>query len=363
MTRCVSGCRRGRARRASSDPTLPVEFGGLGLGHGRPGAGVRGGRLLAVRPAGAATQPRPTRATASPGLVADTAQRDHFLAPLAGGEVRSAFAMTEPAPGAGSDPSPADDPAEPVSGGWRDQRREDVHHRRRRRGLHRSSWPARRACPGDAGGATMFLAPADTPGIRRRAARAHDGPVDARAATATSCFEGCRGPRRRRAGRGGRGFPLRAGAPRPGPDDPRHAVARRRPPGPRRGPRLRVASGWPSASRLGDLGMVQQHDRRQRDRPRRRPGRCCWRPAAELGRGRSRLEATSIAKAFAGEALYRVADRATQICGGLGVSARPAGRARSLSELRPFRIYDGPSEVHRWSIARRALRQAARDRA
>jgi hypothetical protein len=24
--------------------------------------------------------------------------------------------------------------------------------------------------------------------------------------------------------------------------------------------------------------------------------------------------------------------------------------------VRPFRIYDGPSEVHRWSIARRVLR-------
>ena len=30
-------------------------------------------------------------------------------------------------------------------------------------------------------------------------------------------------------------------------------------------------------------------------------------------------------------------------------------------EVRPFRIYDGPSEVHRWSIARRAVR--ARQRA
>jgi hypothetical protein len=25
--------------------------------------------------------------------------------------------------------------------------------------------------------------------------------------------------------------------------------------------------------------------------------------------------------------------------------------------VRPFRIYDGPSEVHRWSIAQRVLRQ------
>jgi alkylation response protein AidB-like acyl-CoA dehydrogenase len=33
--------------------------------------------------------------------------------------------------------------------------------------------------------------------------------------------------------------------------------------------------------------------------------------------------------------------------------------ARLLRETRPFRIYDGPSEAHRWSIARRILRGAA----
>lgn len=35
--------------------------------------------------------------------------------------------------------------------------------------------------------------------------------------------------------------------------------------------------------------------------------------------------------------------------------------ARISREIRPFRIYDGPSEVHRWSIARRAVRRIAGD--
>ena len=66
-------------------------------------------------------------------------------------------------------------------------------------------------------------------------------------------------------------------------------------------------------------------------------------------------KATSIAKTFAGEALHRVADRAVQMCGGLGVSTElPV--AKIAREVRPFRIYDGPSEVHRWSIAKRAVR-------
>jgi acyl-CoA dehydrogenase len=32
---------------------------------------------------------------------------------------------------------------------------------------------------------------------------------------------------------------------------------------------------------------------------------------------------------------------------------------RIFREVRAFRIYDGPSEVHRWSIARRVLRGGA----
>ena len=33
---------------------------------------------------------------------------------------------------------------------------------------------------------------------------------------------------------------------------------------------------------------------------------------------------------------------------------------RIFREVRPFRIYDGPSEVHRWSIARSLARGTAR---
>jgi alkylation response protein AidB-like acyl-CoA dehydrogenase len=67
-------------------------------------------------------------------------------------------------------------------------------------------------------------------------------------------------------------------------------------------------------------------------------------------------EETSLAKVFGAEALGRVADRAVQMCGGAGVSA-DLPVARIARELRPFRIYDGPSEVHRTSLARRAVRR------
>jgi alkylation response protein AidB-like acyl-CoA dehydrogenase len=46
------------------------------------------------------------------------------------------------------------------------------------------------------------------------------------------------------------------------------------------------------------------------------------------------------------------------MCGGLGVST-DLPVAKIAREVRPFRIYDGPSEVHRWSIAKRAVRAIA----
>jgi acyl-CoA dehydrogenase len=75
-----------------------------------------------------------------------------------------------------------------------------------------------------------------------------------------------------------------------------------------------------------------------------------------LDAGGAGREETSLAKVFGAEALHRVADRAMQMCGGAGVSA-DLPVARIAREIRPFRIYDGPSEVHRMSLARRAARR------
>ncbi len=62
---------------------------------------------------------------------------------------------------------------------------------------------------------------------------------------------------------------------------------------------------------------------------------------------------SSVAKVHCSEAIYRVMDRAVQLCGGDGVSdALPL--AQYLAEVRPFRIYDGSTETHKWAIARRA---------
>jgi len=108
-------------------------------------------------------------------------------------------------------------------------------------------------------------------------------------------------------------------------------------------------------TRLADLGMAQQliaDNEIDLAATRALLREAC----AELDEAGRANMATSIAKTFAAEALNRVVDRAAQLCGGLGVS-RDLPIAKIARELRPFRIYDGPSEVHRWSIARRVIRR------
>ena len=63
-------------------------------------------------------------------------------------------------------------------------------------------------------------------------------------------------------------------------------------------------------------------------------------------------------KVFVAEAVGRVIDRSIQICGALGIS-RDLILERFYRDVRAFRIYDGPSEVHRMVIARQVLKEAA----
>ena len=76
--------------------------------------------------------------------------------------------------------------------------------------------------------------------------------------------------------------------------------------------------------------------------------------AWKLEHGDEARQETSMCKVFVAEAVGRVIDRAVQICGALGIS-RDLILERLYRDVRAFRIYDGPSEVHRWVIARRLL--------
>jgi acyl-CoA dehydrogenase len=82
-----------------------------------------------------------------------------------------------------------------------------------------------------------------------------------------------------------------------------------------------------------------------------------WHTAWLLDRGEKGNFESSRAKVACSEAEWRVVDRCVQILGGQGVTAETAVM-RIFMDMRAFRIYDGPSEVHRWSMARKIVHQA-----
>jgi acyl-CoA dehydrogenase len=84
-----------------------------------------------------------------------------------------------------------------------------------------------------------------------------------------------------------------------------------------------------------------------------------WHVAAKFDEGQSVKQESAIAKVFVSEAVGRIADRAVQLAGASGtVIDEPIGQF--FEEVRPFRIYDGASEVHRAAIGRRILKSTAR---
>nr|WP_240931330.1 acyl-CoA dehydrogenase family protein [Rhodococcus sp. B10] len=290
--------------------------------------------------------------------IASAAQKEQFLAPLAAGDMRSAFAMTEPAPGAGSDPSALTTAAVKVDGGWKIDG-----HKWFITGADGAGFfiiMARTAGkPGDRGGATMFLAPADTEGIK---VGRHIGTLD-KAMIGGHCevyFDNVFVPDENVLGAVDEGFAyaqVRLGPARMthvmrwlGASRRAHDIAV-----------AHVAQREGFGSKLGDLGMIQKmvaDNEIDIAATRALLVQACF----ALDQGSHAGNETSIAKTFAAEAIFRIVDRSIQMCGGLGVSD-DLPLARLSREVRPFRVYDGPSEVHRWAIAKRvvgAAKKAAR---
>lgn len=288
--------------------------------------------------------------------IASPEQRERYLAPLSRGELRSAFAMTEPAPGAGADPAQLATRADRHARGWVINGRKWFITGADGAGffivMARTSGE-----PGGLGGATMFLVPSQAEGL---SVGRHIGTQDKSMigghceVTLSDVFV----PDEDVLGEVDEGFryaQVRLGPARmthvmrwTGAAQRAHQVAVRH-----------VAGREAFGSRIADLGMTQQliaDNEIDLAATRALLREAC----AELDAGGHASRSTSIAKTFAAEALHRVVDRAQQMCGGLGVS-RELPVAKIARELRPFRIYDGPSEVHRWSLARRAVREIAGD--
>ena len=279
--------------------------------------------------------------------VGSAGQRQRYLEPLVRGEARSFFAMTEPAPGAGSDPAALRTRAARADGGWRIDGQ-----KRLITGADGASFGICMARTSE-DGATMFMIDADNPGlaVTRRI------PTLDHAMAGGHCeieLDDCRVSDEAVLGAVGEGF--RYARVRLVPARLTHCMrwlglARRS---------LDIALDHAAArelfgERLQDLGLAQAliaDSVIDLEASRALIRQAC----AAIDAGASGSAESSVAKVFVSEAVFRVVDRAIQLCGGTGVS-HDLPLARFLTEVRAFRIYDGPSEVHRWAIARRASRR------
>lgn len=292
--------------------------------------------------------------------VATPEQRQRFLAPLASGEIRSAFAMTEPSPGTGSDPRVLQTEAAKSPGGWKIN------------GFKRFITGADGAgfyivmartsgAPGDRGGATMFLVEGDHPGVTVE----RHVPMMDQSMAGGHCevrFTDCFVPDQAVLGEVDEGFTY--AQVRLGPARMTHCM--RWLGSARRAHELavqRTTERKAFGQYLADLGMTQQmvaDSEIDLAASRAMIRQACW--DLDTGDATASADSTSMTKVFVAEAIGRIVDRSMQIYGGLGVS-EDLPLARIYREVRAFRIYDGPSEVHRWAIAKRAARRARTARA
>ncbi|MCW2620544.1 MAG: bbsG 8 [Frankiales bacterium] len=76
----------------------------------------------------------------------------------------------------------------------------------------------------------------------------------------------------------------------------------------------------------------------------------CW----QLDSGVKGRHESSMVKSFVSEELFRVADRCVQVLGGIGISDETVVEM-IFRDMRAFRLYDGPTEVHKFAIARQLM--------
>jgi acyl-CoA dehydrogenase len=283
-------------------------------------------------------------------LIATEEQKRRYLAPLAAGETRSCFGMTEPHPGAGSDPAALRTTATRRGGRWVIEG-----HKRFISGAIGAGFcivMARTEADGDApAGATMFLVDMATPGVRiGRPIHTVDRYIDG--GHPHLHLEGVEVDDSAVLGGVGQGF--------------RYAQVRLGP------ARLTHCMRWLGLARRSlDIALDRAEGRELFGAPMKDLGLAqhliaesvidietsdaiITRTAGLLASDPKAGSAmSSIAKVHCSEAIFRVVDRAIQLCGGDGVSdGLPL--AQYLHEVRPFRIYDGANETHKWAIARRA---------
>jgi acyl-CoA dehydrogenase len=283
------------------------------------------------------------------GRIANSEQKDRFLRPVLEGRARSAFFMTEPAAdgGAGSDPSMLKTLARQDGDDWIINGRKAFI-----TGADGARVGIVMAKSGE--GATMFLVDLPDPAIRiERVLDTIDGSMPG--GHAIVVIDNLRVPASQILGAPGEGF--------------KYAQVRLAP------ARLTHCMRWLGACRRAQeiaiayavrreafgkllidhegVGFMLADNHIELQQAQLMIDWC----AGVLDSGASGTLESSMTKVSVSEALFRIADRCIQVMGGTGVT-RDTVVELIFRELRAFRIYDGPSEVHRWSLAKSIKRHA-----
>ncbi len=281
------------------------------------------------------------------GRMADPEQKRRFLDPLVSGRALSAFLMTEPAVegGAGSDPSMMLTTARPDGNHWVVNGRKTFI-----TGMACASVGIVMAKSEE--GATMFLVDLPAEGIRiERVLDTIDSSMPG--GHAVVVLDNVRIPADQMLGQSGEGF--------------KYAQVRLAP------ARLTHCMRWHgAATRAQEIATAYAVRRQAFGKPlvdhegvgfmladnlidlKQSELMIDW-CAGVLDSGAQGTVESSMAKVAVSEALFRVADRCVQVMGGTGVSADTIVE-QVFREIRAFRIYDGPTEVHKWSLAKKIKR-------
>ena len=330
-------------------PQLPTSHGGLGLSWKERAVILEEAGRSFLGPLAINCAPPDQPNMINLVLHGTQEQRDRYLEPLIRGDIRSCFAMTEPAPGAGSDPSMLKTTARRKPGGWIiDGRKWFIS------GAVGAAFAIVLAQT-DAG-ATMFIVEAGNPGYRvlRNIASIDGFQIGGHGEIE---FAGCEVNDDAVLGEIGKGFAY--AQQRLEPARISHCMrfigrASRAMSIAQTYANTRTSFGSP----LADLQQIQAMvaDSHMELHACRLMTRDC---ADKMDAGESVKHESAMTKVFVSEAVCRVADRAAQIMGALGMS-EDTPVSLILRELRPFRIYDGASELHRATLARRILREDLR---
>ena len=284
-------------------------------------------------------------------LVGTEEQKEKYLEPLVAGDINSAFSMTEPQPGGGSDPKMLKTTAKKDGDEWV---------------IDGHKWWTTQASEADVfivmartdmdahpyEGTSLFLVPADADGVEIVRDIPHLGPSIVHSSHAEVKYDNVRVPEENLLGELNQGFTH--AQQRLGPARLTHCMrysgmARRSLEVAKAYLSEREAFGGALADKQGPRFAIADEEIRLHA-----AGTMVRDAAAKIADGEDARHEVSACKVFTANVAQDAIDTALQLCGGSGMS-KDLPIADFYASVRSFRIVDGADEVHKRTLARAAF--------